>query len=150
MLRALALRPCNGCFGCWTARPGECLIDDDARTLAARVIAADVVAVAGPVRFGSWGSLAKVAFDRIIGLLLPHFTRVDGEIHHQRRYARYPRRISLGVVGARDAESEELFRHVMARNAINLHAPAHAAGVIPGDRDPRALARELVAAVEAA
>ena len=43
------IAPCNGCFGCWTTRPGECLFDDDARGLAAKVVAADTVAVAGPV-----------------------------------------------------------------------------------------------------
>jgi hypothetical protein len=144
------LAPCNGCFGCWTTRPGECLIGDDARGLAARVVAADAVAMAGPVEFGAWGSLAKSALDRLICLVLPHFTTIDGEMHHHRRYARYPRWIALGTLPAPNPSAEAIFRRVIDRNTINLHAPAHATGVLVGEADAGRLARELVAAVEEA
>lgn len=147
-LADLDLHPCNGCFGCWTTRPGECLIDDDARTLAARVVAADVVAMTGPVAFGAWGSLAKSALDRLIGIVLPHFTRIDGEVHHRPRYAKYPRWIALGTVPAPNPQAEAIFRRLVERNAVNLHCPAHAAGVLAGEADAKGLARELVAKVE--
>ncbi len=147
-LAGLNLAPCNGCFGCWTTRPGECLVDDDARGLAARVVAADAVAMAGPVEFGAWGSLAKSALDRLICLILPHFTTVDGEVHHERRYARYPRWVALGTLPAPNPRAEAIFRRVIDRNAINLNAPAHATGVLVADADAGRLARDLVAAVE--
>jgi hypothetical protein len=146
-LADLNLAPCNGCFGCWTTRPGECLVADDARGLSAKVVAADVVAMAGPVAFGAWGSLAKSALDRMIGIVLPHFTTVDGEVHHRPRYARYPRWIALGTLPSPNAAAEAIFRRVADRNAVNLHAPAHAAGVLAGDGDAARLASELVAAV---
>jgi len=147
-LRTLSLHPCNGCFGCWTKRPGECLIDDDARGVAAKIIAADLVALAGPVRFGAWHSLAKSALDRIIGLVLPHFTMIDGEVHHEPRYARYPRWISLGTMPRPDREAQALFVRLMDRNAVNFHCPAHAAGVLSGDEDAMSLAGQLVASTE--
>ncbi len=147
-LADLDLAPCNGCFGCWTTRPGECLIEDDARGLAAKVIAADAVAVAGPVAFGAWGSAAKIALDRLICLILPHFTTVNGEVHHERRYARYPRWIGLGTLPEANPGVEAIFRRVIVRNAINLHNPAHAVGVLVGEADAGPLAAELVAAVE--
>ena len=147
-LADLDLAPCNGCFGCWTTRPGECLIDDDARGLAAKVIAADAVAIAGPVAFGAWGSLAKSALDRLICLILPHFTTVGGEVHHERRYARYPRWIALGTLPAPNPGAEAIFRRVIDRNAVNLHNPAHATGVLVGEADAGPLAAALVAAVE--
>jgi hypothetical protein len=147
-LAELDLAPCNGCFGCWTTRPGECLIDDDARGLAANVVAVDAVAMAGPVEFGAWGSLAKSALDRLICLILPHFTTVGGEVHHERRYARYPRWIALGTLPAANPRAEAIFRRVIDRNAINLYAPAHATGVLVVEADAGRLARELVAAVE--
>ena len=149
-LADLDLAPCNGCFGCWTTRPGECLIGDDARGLAARVVAADTVAVAGPVEFGAWGSLAKSALDRLICLILPHFTKVGGEVHHERRYARYPRWIALGTLPAPNPGAEAIFRRVIDRNAVNLHNPAHATGVLVGEADPGPLAEGLVAKVEEA
>jgi hypothetical protein len=143
----LDLAPCNGCFGCWTTRPGECLIGDDARGLAARVVAADAVAVAGPVEFGAWGSLAKNALDRLICLILPHFTTVDGEVHHERRYPRYPRWIALGTLPAPNQRAEAIFRRVIDRNAVNLHNPAHATGVLVGEADAGPLAGDLVAKI---
>lgn len=149
-LADLDIAPCNGCFGCWTKRPGECLVDDDARGLAAKVVAADAVAVAGPVAFGAWGSLAKSALDRLICLILPHFTAIDGEMHHQRRYARYPRWIALGTMPAANARAEAIFQRVIGRNAINMHNPAHAAAVLAGEADAAPLAERLVAEVEEA
>ncbi len=146
----LDIAPCNGCFGCWTTRPGECLVDDDARGLAAKVIAADAVAVAGPVAFGAWGSIAKSAIDRLVCLILPHFTVVGGEVHHQPRYERYPRWIALGTMPSPNAEAEAIFRRVIARNAINMHNPAHAAAVLAGEADAGPVAERLVAAVEEA
>lgn len=146
----LDLAPCNGCFGCWTTRPGECLIGDDARGLAAKVVAADAVAVAGPVEYGAWGSLAKSAVDRLICMVLPHFTTVDGEVHHERRYPRYPRWIALGTLPSPNPRAEAIFRRVIDRNAINLHSPAHATGILVGEADAGPLAGELVAAVEEA
>lgn len=146
-LADLDLAPCNGCFGCWTTRPGECLIDDDARGLAARVVAADAVAMAGPVEFGAWGSLAKNALDRLICLVLPHFTTVDGEVHHERRYARYPRWIALGTLPSPNPGAESIFRRVIDRNAVNLHSPAHATGVLVGEAEAGPLAERLVAKI---
>ena len=149
-LADLDLAPCNGCFGCWTTRPGECLIDDGARVLAAGVVAADTVAMAGPVEFGAWGSLAKSALDRLICLVLPHFTKIGGEVHHEPRYARYPRWIALGTMPAPNPQAEAIFRRLIERNAVNLHLPAHAIGVLAGEADAARLARELAAAVERA
>ena len=146
-LSNLDLAPCNGCFGCWTARPGECLVADDARGLAAKVVAADAVAVVGPVEFGAWGSLAKSALDRLICIILPHFTTIDGEMHHRRRYARYPRWIALGTMPAPNPRAEAIFRRVTDRNAVNLHTPAHATGILAGEEDAGQLAAQLVAAV---
>jgi hypothetical protein len=149
-LAGLDLAPCNGCFGCWTTRPGECLVADDARGLAAKVVAANAVAVVGPVEFGAWGSLAKSALDRLICIVLPHFATIDGEVHHEPSYARYPRWIALGTLPAPNPRAEAIFRRVTDRNAINLHTPAHATGILAGEEDAGPLARQLVAAVEEA
>jgi len=149
-LADLDLAPCNGCFGCWTKTPGECLVEDDARGLAAKVVAADTVAVAGPLAFGAWGSIAKSAIDRLICLILPHFTTVGGEVHHQRRYERYPRWIGLGTMPSTNAKAEAIFRRVIDGNAINMHYPAHASAVLVGEADAAPLAEQLVAVVEGA
>ena len=98
VVRDLAVKPCTGCFGCWVSRPGECVIDDDARSIAEKAIASDVFAIVSPVTFGSYGSLAKGVLDRMICLVLPHFTMIDGEVHHKPRYSRYPALLALGTL----------------------------------------------------
>ncbi len=150
VLRTLNVQACNGCFGCWTTRPGECLIADDARALARQVIAADTLAIATPARFGTWGSLAKAVLDRMIGLLLPHFRRVGGEVHHAPRYAGYPRLLALGTLSQPDPECEALFTRLVTRNALNFYSPSHAVAIVTSQDDPLALARRLVHAEAAA
>ena len=86
----MEIRPCIGCFGCWVQTPGECLIDDAARQIAPAIIGSDLVIYLTPVTFGGYSSELKKALDRCICLILPFFTKIDGEMHHKPRYDRYP------------------------------------------------------------
>lgn len=133
----LDVRACTGCFGCWVRTPGECVIADDARSLAAAVIAADVFAVVTPVRFGSYGSVAKSALDRMIPLITPLFTMIDGETHHVARYPRFPHYVALGTSGLSDesalAEEAAAFGRLAGRNAINFHCTSTAVLAGPSD-----------------
>jgi hypothetical protein len=146
VIRDLDVRACTGCFGCWTRTPGECVIADDARGLAERAIGSDLVAVVSPISYGSYGSLAKSVLDRMICLVLPHFTMVRGEVHHRPRYAAYPVWIALGTLAAPAPEEAALFARLVERNAVNLHNPGHAASVVVGDDDPAHAAELLLAA----
>jgi hypothetical protein len=150
-LREMKIRHCLGCFGCWIQTPGQCLIDDAGRDVARATIQSDLVVYLTPVTFGGYSSALKKALDRSIGLVSPFFTQIGGEVHHRPRYERYPRCIGLGVLPEPDAESEQIFARLVGRNALNLHAPAHAAGVCTGDdgRDGmRARIRSLLETVE--
>jgi multimeric flavodoxin WrbA len=128
-LRDLEIHHCVGCFGCWVQTPGECTIDDSARAVARSFITSDVVVFFTPVTFGGYSAELKKALDRIICVVSPFFDRIDGEVHHKPRYRRYPRLLAVGIQPRPDRESEEIFTTLVARNAINLHAPAHAAVV---------------------
>lgn len=124
---------CRGCFGCWTKTPGTCTTDDVARDIAARWIASDLVAFVTPVTFGGYSSELKKALDRMICLISPKFGRVDGEVHHQRRYDRYPRLVAVGTLPSPDTEAEATFKTLVRRNAINMHSHGHAAAVVSGE-----------------
>ena len=150
-LRELEIRPCIGCFGCWVQTPGQCLMDDAAREIAPAVINSDLVIYLTPVTFGGYSSELKKALDRNICLILPFFTKIGGEIHHKPRYDRYPRLLGLGLLPEADAESERIFKTLVGRNALNMHAPAHAVGVILGCQptdEMRAEIQTLLGAVE--
>jgi multimeric flavodoxin WrbA len=128
-LRGMEIHHCVGCFGCWVQTPGECTIDDPAREVARQFIASDLVVYFTPVTFGGYSSELKKVLDRIICVVSPFFDRIHGEVHHKPRYRRYPRILAVGIQPEPDAESEEIFTTLVLRNAINMHAPDHAAVV---------------------
>lgn len=132
--------------------PGICLFADDGREVARKAIQSHLLVLLTPVTFGGYSSQLKKALDRMISLVSPFFQKIGGETHHQPRYRRYPRLLGVGTLPAPDAESEATFASLVARNAINLHAPAAAAVVFEnGTADQAAeTIRRLLAAVEVA
>lgn len=132
LLRDMEIAYCRGCFGCWVITPGVCVIDDAGRDIARAIIQSDLVVYLTPVTFGGYSAGLKKALDRSIGLLSPFFMKIGGEVHHRPRYERYPRLVGLGVLERPDEESEKMFATLVQRNAINMHSPAHAGGVVFG------------------
>lgn len=135
ILRELAIGPCAGCFGCWTRTPGECVIEDDARDVLRSYVGSEIVVYATPVTFGGYSSQLKKMLDRIIPVLDPRFTIVDGEVRHLLRYRRYPKTIGLGTLPMPDLEAERLFAKLVSRNGLNVHQAA-VAEVLVGVSDP--------------
>ncbi|HOS38577.1 MAG TPA: flavodoxin family protein [Spirochaetota bacterium] len=120
-LREKKIRPCTGCFGCWIKTPGTCSIPDDAIELAGRYLAADVVILASPLVNGYLSSLLKNAIDRNIPIIHPYLEAVDGEVHHLKRYDRYP---EIGILLQRepstDEEDIEIVTDLFKRMIINM------------------------------
>jgi len=79
-------------------------------------------------------------------VLLPFFEIVRRELHHPLRYGAFPRLVAVGVQATPDAAEAAVFRALVARNAINFHAPSHAAEVVC-ERDGEAGLREALAAL---
>ena len=143
-LREMEIGHCVGCFGCWVKTPGECVIVGDAASdLALAVVQSDVVVYLTPVTFGGYSSELKKALDRLICLLAPDFMVIDGETHHKTRYERYPRLLGVGLLDSVDPESERIFQTLIARNAINMHSPAHVAGVLHSERGTAGMRAEV-------
>ena len=130
ILRDIEIAPCMGCFGCWVQTPGICLIDDAAREVTRKIMGSDLVAYFTPITFGGYSSDLKKALDRSIGLISPYFTRINGEVHHEKRYNHAPKLLGVGIVHEPDEERERIFKTLIGRNAINMHNPAHAACVL--------------------
>jgi multimeric flavodoxin WrbA len=129
---------CLGCFECWTKTPGLCRIDDAGRAVAANMIDSDLVVYLTPITFGGYSSALKKAVDRAICLVSPFFTHIDGEVHHHARYKRYPALVGVGVLPAPNQAQEQIFRTLIGRNAINLHAPVHDSVVVYRSQEPAA------------
>lgn len=134
LLREERVGYCLGCFECWTKSPGLCRIADAGRDVAAHVIQSDLVIFLTPVTFGGYSSQLKKVVDRLIVLILPFFTQIDGEVHHKARYNRYPALLGVGMLPAPDKEQEQIFSELITRNSINLYAPQHASFITTGDQ----------------
>jgi len=123
-LREAKIARCTGCFGCWTRTPGVCVINDSGREVARKVVQSDLLIYLTPVTFGGYSSELKKAVDRFAcPMLLPFFTKIDGEVHHKARYNPLPGLIGIGVLPRPEEESERIFTKLVKRNAINLHSP---------------------------
>ena len=151
ILRELNITHCVGCFGCWVKTPGVCRFDDDGRKIAEETIHSDLSIWLTPVTFGGYSSELKKALDRIICLLSPFFTKINGETHHKLRYDRYPRLMAIGVLPDKDPESEAIFRTLIARNALNFHSVSHSGGIVYHNQkavEQRKTIQSLLTAVE--
>jgi len=126
---------CLGCFGCWLKTPGECVINDAGRDLPRKVIQSDIVFLLTPVAFGMYSSRFKRVLDRFpCPILLPFFKNINGEIHHAKRYDKYPALIAFGALPNPDEESGNTFKTLVLRNGINLHTTAISSIVYSTDK----------------
>jgi hypothetical protein len=82
-----------------------------------------------PVTFGGYSSEIKKIQDRWLPLILPYVGFYHGETHHTPRYSRYPRLVGIGIQQVPNQAEANLFKVLVGRNAINFHAPSHAAEV---------------------
>jgi hypothetical protein len=146
-LRDAKIAYCQGDFECWVKTPGICKADDDSREIARAVINGDVAIFLTPITFGGYSSELKRALDKMICLISPFFKTINGEVHHHKRYDRYPRLLALGTQPQPDAESEEIFATLVNRNAINMHSPTHTASVITAADNEAKIRLEIRAAL---
>jgi multimeric flavodoxin WrbA len=132
-LEQIDINGCTGCFSCWIRTPGECIIDDDGRMVARKMMWSDLMVWISPVTFGGYSYELKKALDRIIPNIMPFFIKINGELHHSTMYDTYP---SIYVIGlTNDREQGEIFKQMVSRNAINFHAPSHLVDLFSDDQD---------------
>lgn len=152
-LRELQIAYCQGCFDCWVKTPGVCKAKDAAGEVSRAIVRSDLLVLLSAVTFGGYSSELKKALDRTIGILSPFFTSIRGEVHHRKRYAKYPSLLAVGVLADDDPDEPRIFSTLLARNAANMHAPSHLAGFVTRGTSVermRSVVGGLVAAVAAA
>lgn len=86
---AAHIEHCKGCFCCWTATPGHCVIHDDMDFVLPKIIAADVIIWSFPLYYYGMPSKLKALLDRNLPLNLPFIEkRADGGCDHPGRYGK--------------------------------------------------------------
>jgi multimeric flavodoxin WrbA len=119
----MKLGHCSGCFKCWHTTPGICSIDDDIKFIHKDVINADLVIWASPLIKGFFSGLLKSVQERMIPLLHPYVEIVKGEIHHRKRYERYP---AYGAIVEKESDTDEeellIIQKIQERYALNFRS----------------------------
>lgn len=114
------LEPCIGCFGCWIRTPGVCIHRrDGGGAYLAELFDADALAIVSRIRWGGYSASVKSYADRSIPILHPFFRILNGEMHHQLRYAAAPKLLAVGYGAANEAE-EATFRALAEAHGDNL------------------------------
>jgi multimeric flavodoxin WrbA len=149
LLRDQKIGNCAGDFFCWVRSPGMCNIDDENRVIAAKIVQSDLVINLTPVTFGGYSSALKRMVDHQIQNISPFFASVGGEIHHQKRYQRYPNTLTIGWLPTPDAQAEAIFRHLVQRNRVNMFAQTSVCGLVIGDKTEPELAADVSGWLEA-
>ena len=135
ILEDIELAYCTGCFGCWIQTPGECVIKDDQETIVREMVKSNLIVYITPITFGGYSSILKETLDRQISRVLPYFMKIDGEVHHDKRYEKQQSLIAVGILDTPDNEKEEVFKTLVARNSINMWSPYQKAIIFTLDQE---------------
>ena len=105
---------CVGCYGCWTKKPGECVINDAMAQINRTFNGSDVVVYLSPIVFGQYSPNIKNAIDRWLPNVLPLFiAKPDGTTGHPPRYSSAPKRVVIGYGSSVSSEDAQLFTSVV-------------------------------------
>lgn len=125
------IKGCLGCFNCWTKTPGRCIIEDSYTEMPKYILENRTFVIITKIKYGCYTSYVKNVIDRSIGILLPFFQTVNGELHHLPRYDNAALKfVVIGYGQDITTNEEQTFKELIKGNAINLCVPSYEAHVI--------------------
>jgi FMN-dependent NADH-azoreductase len=115
-LRGMEIKPCLGCFDCWTRTPGCCVQHDAMDELLPKFGTADTVVYATPLYVDGMNGTLKLFLDRCIPLVEPWFELRDEHCRHPRRSGfKVSRIVLVSAAGFTEADNfDPLIAHVKA------------------------------------
>jgi len=79
-LREKTIRPCLGCFTCWTKTPGRCIqMDDMTNELLPKLFASDLMVYATPLYYQTMNAAMSTFRERMLPMSLPFIERRGGK-----------------------------------------------------------------------
>jgi len=144
LLHETRIGTCIGCFNCWDTTPGLCFQDDQGGEVAKKAINSDLLVFLTPLTWGGYSSELKKAIERMLGLLHPGFTKIEGSNHHKKRYKKYPSVLGIGIVEEEIDEVDELiFKTLIKCHSLNWHTPKQKAVVLRVGQDKQQIRNRL-------
>ncbi|AGX41583.1 flavodoxin family protein [Clostridium saccharobutylicum] len=134
---------CLGCFNCWLKTPGRCIIEDSYTEMPKYILEGDTFVILTEIKYGCYTSYVKNVIDRSIGILLPFFQTVNGELHHLPRYKKDLKFIVIGYNKNITFDEEETFKDLVRRNAINLCIPDYEVYIIKDISESKKILKNL-------
>ena len=117
-----SIRHCIGCFGCWVKTPGKCVLKDGYENMGRLLSRCDELVIISRCAYGSYSPFVRNVLDRCIPYILPYFTKINGETHHQRRYDS-AFRMTVHFYGEDITEAERETAKALAQaNGVNFYA----------------------------
>jgi multimeric flavodoxin WrbA/putative sterol carrier protein len=102
LLKKKKIKPCAGCFSCWTKTPGTCIHKDDmTRELFPQWLESDLVVYASPLYHFTVNAVMKAFIERTLPVLKPFFSQKGGRTFHPLRH-KAPKVVVLSVAGFPD------------------------------------------------
>ena len=115
-LREKTVKPCLGCFTCWTTTPGSCIqMDDMTRELLPRLLKSDLVVYATPIYYHTMNSLMSIFRERMLPILQPFIKRRDGKSSFVMRH-KMPPAVWLAVAGLPEQSEFESFFNIFEQH----------------------------------
>lgn len=120
----LNIRPCLGCFSCWSKTPGQCCISDDMEQVIQKLLWADITIWSFPLYYFSVPGPLKNMIDRQLPMVLPFMAEDGGETGGGSHPARYDmegkRTVVISTCGFHTAEGNydgvySLFDHICGK-----------------------------------
>lgn len=95
------IKPCIGCYHCWSTIPGYCIQQDDMKELLELFLSSDVVVLATPLYAFAVSSYLKIFQERTLPLLAPGIIQnLNGTDRNNLRYPqRMPKKLAAIIVG---------------------------------------------------
>lgn len=114
-VRDLEIRPCKGCYVCWTKSPGTCVQKDDMAQILPKLASADIVVFATPVYVDGMTSTMKALMDRSIPLIRGVWEIRDDHCRHPRRDPKEGKIILVSASGFTELDNfDPLIAHMKA------------------------------------
>ncbi len=118
----LDLKNCLGCFNCWNKTPGECVIQDDMRTVIEKILWADVTIWSFPLYYFNVPGGLKTLIDRQLPMVLPFMVSEAENGSHPSRYDMSGKKhVLISTCGFYTAQGNyesviEMFNHLLGKN----------------------------------
>jgi len=122
-LKEKKIKPCLGCFTCWTKTPGVCAIKDDMAELLLKVRECDIIVYATPLYNYNMTALLKAFQERMLPLLDPHIIKVGNAHRHPTRYETKRKMVLISNCGFPEVKHFDGMRKVFQTMEENGYVP---------------------------